>query len=75
MTHQDLTELLTEQELPDNIIKGVCKVLSVTLIRYQDVASRALVLDFIRLAVAKYPLVTAKAVHKALLDVSRANTF
>ena len=23
---QDLTELLTEQELPDNIIKGVCKV-------------------------------------------------
>ena len=66
---------MTEQELPDNIIKGVCKVLSVTLIRYQDAASRALVLDFIRLAVSKYPLVTAKSVHTALLDVSRAINF
>ena len=65
--------MLNEQELSDIIIERVCKVLSVTLIRYQDAASRTLVLDFIRLTVAKYPLVTAKAVHAALLDVSIEN--
>ena len=41
-----------------------------TLVRYQDSASRTLVLDFIQLAMTKYPLVTAKAVHAAILDVS-----
>ena len=44
-----------------------------TLLRYQDAASRSLVLDFIHLAMSKYPVVTGKAVHVALMDVSLIN--
>ena len=67
----------------DQVVGGICRVLSVTLMRYCDSESRRLVLDFIRfatkpitqiistfsrLARGKQPQAVAKAVHGALLE-------
>jgi hypothetical protein len=41
-----------------------------TLLRYQDAASRRLVVDFIRVALAKNPEVAARTIHTGLLEVS-----
>ena len=64
----DLTDLVTTTDLAENIIKGVCKVLSVTILRYQDAASRTLVLDFVKVLFHKYPSTVAKTVHATILD-------
>jgi len=64
----DLTDLLTTQTLPENIVKGICKVMSVTLLRYNDAASRLLVVSFLELAASQHPLVCARAIHSALSD-------
>jgi hypothetical protein len=46
------------------------QVLSVTLVRYQDAASRRLVVDFIHVALAKSPEAVARTIHAGLLEVS-----
>ena len=46
------------------------QVLSLTLVRYQDAASRRLVVDFIRVALAKSPEAVARTIHTGLLEVS-----
>ncbi len=48
----------------------VGQVLSVTLVRYQDAASRRLVVDFIHVALAKSPEAVARTIHAGLLEVS-----
>jgi hypothetical protein len=48
------------------------QVLSVTLVRYQDAASRRLVVDFIHVALAKSPEAVARTIHAGLLEVSPA---
>jgi len=65
---KDLTDLLETQELGEKVVGGICRVLSVTLMRYCDSESRRLVLDFIRLASGKQPQAVAKAVHGALVE-------
>ena len=52
------------------IVFMVRQVLSVTLPRYQDAASRRLVVDFIRVALAKSPEAVARAINTSLLEVS-----
>ena len=66
----DLTDLIVTTDLAENIIKGLCKVLSVTLLRYQDAQSRLLVLDLIKVMSSKHPAVVSKAVHATILEVS-----
>jgi hypothetical protein len=46
------------------------QVLSVTLVRYQDAASRRLVVEFIHVALAKSPEAVARTIHAGLLEVS-----
>ena len=65
----DLTDLVTTTDLAENIIKGVCKVLSVTILRYQDAVSRTLVLDFVKILFSKYPSVVVKTIHATVLEV------
>ena len=64
----DLTDMINTCDLPDNIIKGICKVLGVTIMRYQDDQSRTLVLDFIKVMSAKFPAVVCKAIHMTISD-------
>jgi hypothetical protein len=49
------------------------QVLSVTLVRYQDAASRRMVVDFIHVALAKSPEAVARTIHAGLLEVSPAS--
>ena len=65
----DLTDLIATTDLAENIIKGLCKVVSVTLLRYQDAQSRSLVLDLIKMMSSKHPAVVSKAVHATILEV------
>ena len=67
---QDLEALLASNDLPENIIKGLCKVVTITLLRYNDAKSRKLVLDFIKICFTQHPATVSKALHAALLDVS-----
>ena len=66
---QDLEDLLSSNELPENIIKGLCKVVTITLLRYNDAKSRKLVLDFIKSCFTQHPAAVSKSLHAALLDV------
>ena len=54
-----------------SLLQGLCKVLSVTLLRYQDAQSRLLVLDLIKLMSSKHPSVVSKAVHATILEVQQ----
>ena len=66
---QDLEALLASNDFPENIIKGLCKVVTITLLRYNDAKSRKLVLDFIKICFSQYPATVSKSLHAALLDV------
>ena len=66
---QDLSDLLNSNDLQENIIKGICKVLTITLLRYNEAKSRKVVLDFIKICFTKHPAVVSKALHASLLDV------
>ena len=66
---QDLEALLKSNDLPENIIKGLCKVVTITLLRYNDAKSRKLVLDFIKMCFTQHPATVSKSLHAALLDV------
>ena len=66
---QDLEALLSSNDLPENIIKGLCKVVTITLLRYNDAKSRKLVLDFIKSCFSQHPVAVRKSLHAALLDV------
>jgi hypothetical protein len=50
------------------------QVLSVTLVRYQDAASRRLVVEFIHVALAKSPEAVARTIHAGLLEVSLSSS-
>ncbi len=50
------------------------QVLSVTLVRYQDAASRRLVVEFIHVALAKSPEAVARTIHAGLLEVSPSSS-
>ena len=70
---QDLEALLNSNELQENIIKGLCKVVTITLLRYNDAKSRKLVLDFIKSCFSQHPVAVSKSLHAALLDVRIRN--
>ena len=72
---QDLEALLASNDLPENIIKGLCKVVTITLLRYNDAKSRKLVLDFIKICFSQYPATVSKSIHAALLDVRIKSSF
>ena len=66
---QELTDLLNSNDLPENVIKGICKVLTITLLRYNEAQSRKVVLDFIKICFTKHPALVSKALPASLLDV------
>ncbi len=45
-----------------------------TLVRYQDAASRRLVVEFIHVALAKSPEAVARTIHAGLLEVSPSSS-
>ena len=49
-------------------LQGLCKVLGLTLMRYQDAQSRRLVLNLIRTMSTKFPQLVSKSIISIILD-------
>ena len=49
-------------------MQGLCKVLAITLMRYQDSQSRRLVLDFADVLSCKHPVAVCKHIHSCIDD-------
>lgn len=55
----------------ENIVKGICKVLLLTLPRYKDSHSQHIICKLISNLVEKHPETTIKTMIPLLLDVAK----
>ncbi|XP_067121067.1 stalled ribosome sensor GCN1 [Centruroides vittatus] len=62
-------DTITKTDLPDHVIKGICRVLQLTLLRYNDSKSRHLVEAYTKTLI-KYQPVSHRCLIKVLHDVA-----
>lgn len=56
--------------ITEAVVRGICRVVQITLVRYRDGASRALIKDLITALVKQHPKFTAKNFVPVLIDVA-----
>ncbi|XP_077995202.1 stalled ribosome sensor GCN1-like [Glandiceps talaboti] len=64
----DLLPCVGKTDLPEKVIKGLCKVLALTIPRYQDASSRRDVLQVLRQLTSSHGIVAVKSILTVLSD-------
>lgn len=55
----------------DNIVKGICKIIPLTLLRYRDLKSQQFVRNLIRALLDDHPEWTVKHLSTVLLEIAQ----
>lgn len=64
-------ELVRILGINDNIVKGICKVLPLTLLRYRDLKSRQFVRNLIKALIEEHPEWTVKHLTAVLAEIGQ----
>ncbi|KAL3270236.1 hypothetical protein HHI36_009292 [Cryptolaemus montrouzieri] len=68
---ENVINVLPNPEVNDGIVRGICKVIQLTLPRYRDSASQQLVRNLIVALIEKHPENAIKGLCGILLDISK----